>query len=1181
MNCSSCGAELPADARYCPACGAAVATRGDERRVATAVFADLVGFTSLGEQMDPENVKNLVDSYFERLVAVVNQFGGRVDKIIGDAIVALFGAPVAHEDDAERAVRAALEMQSLMSQDSDRSGVRMRVGVNTGEVLVGAMKAGGDYTAMGDAINVASRLESAAKPGEVLVGPDTYLATHHVIHYESVGPLTVKGRSEPVDTWRALSPATLPGSKPHSHRAPMVGREIEFGLLSQVAETSVKKSRAYMAMILGEAGVGKTRLAHEIADMAVSEYGAQVLEGRCLPYGEANIWWPIASALRGACSVPDSASDQEALLRCQQFLQDLPDESGRPDASKELSRTASGLMYLMGYDAGGESGRNRESAIRAAQDLVSALARQSPVVFIVGELQWADDEVLELIDNLLERVKNQPVLMLALARTEIEERWRPRLSGRNLLSVTLDTLDEGAASALVESLLGASPTDELRSFLLSRSGGNPFFIEELVAYLLETGEISEIAEGRIGFDLDSGSREMPATLRGLISARLDSLTDSERSVIEAASVIGRRGQMAHLGGMFGETGTADIGETVDSLVAKELLARRNGEFEFRSDLTREVAYETLTKSERARRHTVAARSLAELPGIAGSDTGRTDQLASHFGKAALLTRDVGGLGGVSDDLRAEALEWIERAALRAQEGERSVDAERHFTRMLELLRGEERAERKRALLGRSHAQAWLHRLDEARRDATEALEMARADDDEASVAAALTAIGAAERLGNNLRGASQLFEEAVGLWKKVGDQSGEAEALRAWAMTDLFAGNLEPVRWKLDRAIEIYREIGDLRGEGLALQSVAWAAFRAGDIEESENWVSRSLKVFEQVEVEGSEAWALGLLAWLRYTQGRWREAGDIATDLLARLKAESGPPWAVGMIEILLSQVARADGRIRDSILEARQAHTTFESIGDQWGVLQALLPLSVSLMQSGEPREAIEVLGQALEVLEGLTDPRLAVQAGVSAAAVHVMAGDAASALESLEMAQEVGEIPLASGGGELKTAEVLATLMAGESGRALEMAELVRAELEQTTAFPSFATALAFCHLVQGEPSLAKELAERSLGSGGWLTDQVRAQIALGLAETRLGNQAAALEAFRVSAELAASAEAHLEWVKARYARAMACEELGLPDADRLRSDAEARLNELGISHCGWQALYGAALGRDADA
>lgn len=1177
VNCSTCGNQLPPEARFCPACGAAVAARGDERRVATALFADLVGFTSLGEQMDPENVKNLVDDYFRYLVEVIDNFGGRVDKIIGDAIVALFGAPVAHEDDAERAVRAALEMQSIMNSYPSESRVRMRVGVNTGEVLVGALKAGGDYTAMGDAINVASRLESAATPGEVLVGPDTYLATHHVIHYEAVGPLVVKGRSEPVDTWRAIRPATLPGSKPHSHRAPMVGRDVEFSLLKQVVTTSANRSRAYMAMILGEAGVGKTRLAHEVADYAVSELGARVLEGRCLPYGEANIWWPIASALRSVCSVPEGASESDALDRCRQVVRSVLEDEEEHDGKGEADRIVSGLLFLMGYDAGGEPAGTPESALRAAQALVSTIAKKTPVVFVLGELHWADEEVLDFIENLLEKVRNQPVILLALARTEIEERWRPQLGGKNLLSVTLDTLDEQAAETLASSLLEAQPTDELRAFLLSRSGGNPFFIEELVALLVETGETACLADGRVGFNPESDYTEMPATLRGLISARLDSLTDAERIAIEDAAVIGRRGSIEFLTGMIESSGSSDSAEVVSSLTSKELLRRHAGEFEFRSDLIREVAYETLTKSERARRHAAAARNLVARSDSAGSETAWTDQLASHFGTAAILTRDVGGAGGVSDGLRAEALEWIERAAVRAVEGERSVDADRHYGRMLELLEPHERGERKRALLGRAHARSWLHRLDEARRDATEALEMAEADGDDSSRAAALTAIGAVERLGNNLKEAGRLFEEAVEIWTRVGDLAGEAEALRAWAMTDLFAGNLEPLRWKLDRAIDLYREAGDLRGEGLALQSVAWAAFRAGDIEESESWISESLNVFGQMEVDGSEAWALGLLAWLRYVQGRWREAGEIANELIKRLESEKGPPWAIGMIEILISQVSRADGRIRDSIGEARTAYRTFESIGDQWGMLQALLPLSVSLMQFGRASEALDSVERAKEILVDLTDPGLAMQTGISAAAVHLMAGDAPSAQSELAAARDAGPVPLQSGGGELMSAGVLATLMSGDSSRALDIAEAALEELEATPAFPAFAIAIAFCYLVNGEPDLARNYARRSLELGGWLSDRVRANIALGLAETRLENQAAALSAFHVAAELASDAEAGLERAKARLARAIACEVLGLPEADSLRADAEARLSELGVTHDGWRRLFESALGR----
>ncbi|HEX2564702.1 MAG TPA: adenylate/guanylate cyclase domain-containing protein, partial [Acidimicrobiales bacterium] len=312
MICPVCGADVPDGARFCPNCGTDLQARGDERRVVTVLFADLVGFTALSEDRDPEQVKRLVDRCFERLVADIEAFGGRVDKIVGDAILALFGAPIAHEDDAERAVRAALQFHRTLDDDRADLGVdvRLRVGVNTGEVLVGSLRSGGDYTAMGDVVNTAQRLQSAAEPGQVLVGQATYLATRRVVTYRSVGTIVAKGRNAPVSAWVAEGARLPPGYRPDRHRAPLVGRDDEVALLSHALDLAVYQGRAALFLLVGDAGVGKSRVVEEVAEMARGCHDSLVLQGRCVPYGEANVWWPLAEAVRSACSL-EPGDDQD------------------------------------------------------------------------------------------------------------------------------------------------------------------------------------------------------------------------------------------------------------------------------------------------------------------------------------------------------------------------------------------------------------------------------------------------------------------------------------------------------------------------------------------------------------------------------------------------------------------------------------------------------------------------------------------------------------------------------------------------------------------------------------------------------------------------------------------------------------------------------------------------------
>ena len=304
MLCPSCASQIPANARFCSSCGYAItATQSEERRITTVLFADLVGFTTLAEHRDPETVKRLIDSCFQLLVDDITSFGGRVDKILGDGILALFGAPVAHEDDAERAVRAAMRMQTTLAHFvgtsglSGSAGIRMRVGINTGEVLVGTL-AGTEYTAMGDVVNTASRLQSAAPPGGILVGHTTYALTSQTIRFEPAGELDARGRDQSVKTWLAVEATAPPGSRSRRGRnGPLVGRQPELAMGRAALDLVTIANRSVLLAISGENGVGKSRLADELIDYLHNSVDAAVLEGACVPYGEANVWFPIANAL--------------------------------------------------------------------------------------------------------------------------------------------------------------------------------------------------------------------------------------------------------------------------------------------------------------------------------------------------------------------------------------------------------------------------------------------------------------------------------------------------------------------------------------------------------------------------------------------------------------------------------------------------------------------------------------------------------------------------------------------------------------------------------------------------------------------------------------------------------------------------------------------------------------------
>jgi class 3 adenylate cyclase/tetratricopeptide (TPR) repeat protein len=1166
---------VPDGGRFCTTCGFDLQARADERRVVTVLFGDLVGFTSMSEQADPERVKILVDRCFERLVRDIVAFGGRVDKIVGDAIVALFGAPVAHEDDPERAVRAALAMQDTMREYRAELGapIQMRIGITTGEVLTGAMRAGGDYTAMGDVVNTANRLQTAAKGGEVLVGSATYHATSEAVSYEAVGLIQARGKEDPVEAWRATEVLLLPGRHSRPRRSPLVGRDEELTLLRQAVELAFTRRRGNMILLLGDAGVGKTRLADELAEWAAREHGALHIESRCVPYGEANIWYPVGAALHDLCAVPEDAPLAEAQLRCADNVTKV--FKAAPD-SPLVTQVVNSLLYLMGYDGPMrhlEPQRAREEATRSLVRFLEAICADRPLFFRLADLHWADDLVLALIDDLLNRLSRSPFCLVAGARHLLDPRWAPRSGRHNTVVVNLDPLEEVAARDLLEHLLGHKDlSPALRATLLARSGGNPFFLEELVAL---TGRDEDVDVERSAERTSSSSSqlidaELPETLRGLVAARLDRLPPEERIVVEDAAVIGRSGPLYALEHMAERTGTqASWRSALDHLVDKEVLELAGTRWAFRSDLVREVAYSTLTKSDRARRHSDIAQWMEQHLGVEAADDAVVDRIAFHFGVAASLAQELSLVVGLPTDLVERALRWLGQAGRRAQASEVHVLAARLFSQALDLAGPEPTEQRLRFLLGRAEARWGLFELDLAAVDVDEALVVAVALGDERSRARVLLARAEVEQRQGALASAHATLDEALNIFRNLGNRRGEAETLRHLGMTRLFQRAYKEAEASTQEALSIFRELGDRRGEAWALQNLAWVAYLAGRVTEAEARIDESAATFAELGDQAGLAWANGLLAFTRFHQGHLAEAEQLAEELLPDAH-ERGDRFGEAMMLLLTGLVRLWSGRTALAVERAEEARMLFSRIGDSMGQGQAEATFGRALVASGRIEEGLRGLEDALSRSRRSQPGSGTLLGSLALAAAGLHIGDVALASTQLAALTAGGRELDEIGGDERAVAVGLIHLQKGDPEAAVAvLSDWVDAEAEPS---PNALAALALAMVSAGDSHAALHAADRAHNSRrATYLDLAHAYVASGMAYALRGDTSEMIAAFASARQGVDSTGDVVAQAIVRLAESFALAAVGAMSARAVRREAERLLASLRITADGWVTVF----------
>jgi class 3 adenylate cyclase/tetratricopeptide (TPR) repeat protein len=687
-RCPSCGEENADRARFCQSCatplGEADAPAADVRKVVTIVFADVTGSTALGGRLDPEALRRVMGRYFDEMAAVIERHGGTVEKFIGDAVMAVFGIPRLHEDDALRAVRAAIGMrESLEALNADLElergvGISARIGVNTGEVVAGD-PTDGQRLVTGDAVNVAARLEQAAAPGEILLGAPTYQLARDAVEVEPVDALELRGKEERVPAFRLLAvSADTPGHERHLD-SPMVGRAKELSMLEHALERAVTDRTSHLFTLMGPAGVGKSRLVAEFLGGSAAD--AMFLRGRCLSYGEGITFFPLADVVHQAAGILDSDAPSVARSKLDAALADAPDR-------QRVTRLVAGLF---GWAEPGAT----EDAFWAVRKLLEHLARERPVVVVFDDIHWAEPTFLDLIEHLADWTREAALLLLCIARPELLE-VRPGWGGGklNATSILLEPLPVDEASTLVDNLLGRAEIPQAaRDRILEAAEGNPLFVEEMLAMLIDDG-LLRLEDGAWRAVEDLADVTVPPTIHLLLAARLDRLDAEERRVIERGAVEGKVFHSGAVASLSPQTVRPQVRSRLLALARKELIRADRPEFagedafRFRHLLIRDAAYHAMPKEQRADLHERYAGWLAE----AARDrmVEYEEILAHHLEQAYRYRVELGATDDRARSLADRAAEHLFASAVRADEREDLRTAKELLERAAELTEGERR-----------------------------------------------------------------------------------------------------------------------------------------------------------------------------------------------------------------------------------------------------------------------------------------------------------------------------------------------------------------------------------------------------------------------------------------------------------------------------------------------------------
>ena len=1006
VPCGSCGTSNPPGQRYCGNCGAQLtpAAASDtmrsstgqgqptaptsERRLVSVLFADLVGFTTLSESRDPEEVRELLTRYFEESRRVVERYGGVVEKFIGDAVMALWGSPVAHEDDAERAVRAALELTALVKDigaDVGAPDLRARAGVLTGEaaVTLGAQDQG---MVAGDLVNTASRIQSVATPGSVFVGESTMRTTDAVISYQPVGAFELKGKEAAIELWRADRVVGLRGLGRMTTIEPsFTGRDRELRLIKELLHDSAEHGKVHLVSVQGVAGIGKSRLAWELEkyiDGLITDIWWH--QGRCLAYGEGVAFWALAEMIRGRAGILEDEESPAASAKLAETI-----ERHIPDAD-ERRFVRPRLGHLLGLEEGGVG--DQENLFAACRIFFERIADQGPSIMVFEDIHWADSALLDFIEYLVEWSRDRPIFVLTLARPELGERRPDWGAGtRNFTSIFLEPLDSDEMGSLLSDPIPGLP-DDVRQRILERAEGIPFYAVETVRMLIDRGILVR-ENGAFRLEGSVDTLEVPESLQALISARLDGLEPAERRLLQDAAVLGRT---FTLQGLCAITGLPDAEVTalLGSLVRKEVLSisidpllSDRGQYGFLQDLVKKVAYDTMSKHERKARHLAAAAYLRS----AVDEDEIVEVVASHLldaYRAAPGAED-------AEQIRVDALEMVRKASERAASLGASEEAQRYAERAIELTDGPLAAAE---LHERAGTMAWV-----------------RVDVDSATAH----------------------FRRAIDLFEAEGATHPAARV----------SARLGEVIWSQGRGIDAlesmaasYRVLADEEPDADLAQLAAQLGrftFFNGETERAMEWIERSLEIAEALDLPEILSEGLNTKALVLQTLGRANEATGLMRHALA-IALEHDKPTAAQRAYNNATDLSDYDDRYAEAERMVNEGLSLARRVGN-WYWESSLLGHVYPKYALGRWDDLMTSLGEIPP--DEYARSRIAFTQGYVAfgAAVEVHRGDLESATRRLERfadlqtsadVQEVTEY--ACGSAMLRLAE-------GDLKEALRMAEV----------------------------------------------------------------------------------------------------------------------------------------------